>query len=64
MKTTLHRTSATGKTTSPVARLAESCWFVSSFVLSLLMGPFSALPALLAVFSLQCETAPPLAITH
>jgi len=37
------------------ATLAETVWFVSSFVISVIMGPFSALPALFALFSLHCE---------
>lgn len=44
-------------------KLAETCWFVSSFVLSLLMGPFAALPALIAVFSLKIDGPMPLEIS-
>ena len=44
-------------------KLAETFWFVSSFVLSLLMGPFAAVPALIAVFSLKAEGPMPLEIS-
>ena len=44
-------------------KLAETCWFVSSFVLSLLMGPFAAVPALIAVFSLKIDGPMPLEIS-
>lgn len=44
-------------------KLAETCWFVSSFVLSLLMGPFAAVPALITVFSLKIEGPMPLEIS-
>lgn len=46
------------------AKLAESCWFVSSFVLSLLLGPFSALPALIALFSIKCDSVLPMNTIH
>ena len=42
------------------AKLAETFWFVSSFVMSLLMGPFAALPAIIAVFSLKIAGPMPL----
>ncbi|MBU1406255.1 MAG: hypothetical protein KKE83_08745 [Proteobacteria bacterium] len=50
------------------AKLAETFWFVSSFVMSLLMGPFgvsqarlpAALPAIIAVFSLKINGPMPL----
>lgn len=56
------------KGTAPVVvaasgKLAETCWFVSSFVLSLLMGPFAALPAMIAIFSLKIEGPMPLEIS-
>jgi hypothetical protein len=41
-------------------KLAETVWFVSSFVMSLIMGPFAALPALIAIFSLKIEGPLPL----
>jgi len=44
-------------------KLAETCWFVSSFVLSLLLGPFAALPAIIAVFSLRIDGPMPLEIS-
>ncbi|MFA6898684.1 MAG: hypothetical protein WC256_00575 [Desulfurivibrionaceae bacterium] len=44
-------------------KLAETCWFVSSFVLSLLLGPFAALPAIIAVFSLKIDGPMPLEIS-
>ena len=44
-------------------KLAETFWFVSSFVLSLLMGPFAALPAMIAIFSLKIEGPMPLEIS-
>lgn len=44
-------------------KLAETFWFVSSFVLSLLMGPFAALPAIIAVFSLKIDGPMPLEIS-
>jgi hypothetical protein len=44
-------------------KLAETFWFVSSFVMSLLMGPFAALPAVIAVFSLKIEGPMPLNIS-
>ena len=46
----------------PTGKLAETCWFVSSFVLSLLLGPFAALPAIIAVLSLKIEGPMPLEI--
>ena len=56
------------KGTAPVVveatgKLAETCWFVSSFVLSLLLGPFAALPAIIAVLSLKVEGPMPLEIS-
>lgn len=42
------------------ATVAETFWFVSSFVMSLIMGPFSALPALIAIFSLKVEGPMPM----
>ncbi len=44
-------------------KLAETCWFVSSFVLSLLLGPFAALPAIIALLSLKIEGPMPLEIS-
>ena len=44
-------------------KLAETCWFVSSFVLSLLMGPFAAVPALIAVFSLKIDGPMPMELS-
>ncbi len=44
------------------AKLAETFWFVSSFVMSLLMGPFAALPAIIAVFSLKIDGPMPLGL--
>jgi len=41
-------------------KLAETFWFVSSFVLSLLMGPFAALPAIIALFSLKMDGSMPM----
>jgi hypothetical protein len=57
MKNTL---SSEKKDVAPVVahatgKLAETFWFVSSFVMSLLMGPFAAVPALIAVFSLKID---------
>ena len=49
-----------GKTTG---KLAETFWFVSSFVMSLLMGPFAAVPAIIAVFSLKVDGPMPLNIS-
>ncbi len=64
------------KGTAPIVvaasgKLAETCWFVSSFVLSLLMGPFgvsqarlpAAQPAMIAIFSLKIEGPMPLEIS-
>ncbi|MGV1100836.1 hypothetical protein ACUUL3_15675 [Thiovibrio sp. JS02] len=42
------------------ATLAETFWFVSSFVMSVALGPFSALPALVALFSLDCQSPLPM----
>ena len=44
-------------------KLAETFWFVSSFVMSLLMGPFAALPAVIAVFSLKIDGPIPLELS-
>lgn len=44
-------------------KLAETFWFVSSFVLSLLMGPFAALPAVIAIFSLKVDGPMPAEIS-
>jgi len=44
-------------------KLAETFWFVSSFVLSLLMGPFAALPAIIAIFSLKIDGPMPMEIS-
>jgi hypothetical protein len=44
-------------------KLAETFWFVSSFVMSLLMGPFAAVPAIIAVFSLKIDGPMPLNIS-
>lgn len=44
-------------------KLAETFWFVSSFVLSLLLGPFAAVPAIIAVFSLKIDGPMPLEIS-
>lgn len=44
-------------------KLAETLWFVSSFVMSLLMGPFAAVPAIIAVFSLKIDGPMPLNIS-
>jgi hypothetical protein len=49
-------------------KLAETCWFVSSFVMSLFMGPFgvsqarlpAALPAIIAIFSLKIDGSMPM----
>jgi hypothetical protein len=41
-------------------KLSETIWFVSSFVMSLIMGPFAALPALIAIFSLKIDGPLPL----
>jgi len=56
------------KVTAPIlaetsGKLAETCWFVSSFVLSLLMGPFAALPAMIAIFSLKVDGPMPMEIS-
>lgn len=45
-------------------KLAETFWFVSSFVMSLLMGPFAALPAIIAVFSLKIDGPMPLELSR
>ena len=47
----------------PTGKLVETCWFVSSFVLSLLMGPFAALPAIIAIFSLKIDGPMPMEIS-
>ena len=44
-------------------RLAETFWFVSSFVMSLLLGPFAAVPAVIALFSLKIDGPMPLEIS-
>ncbi|MBA3004177.1 MAG: hypothetical protein FP813_10065 [Desulfurivibrio sp.] len=44
-------------------KLAETFWFVSSFVMSLLMGPFAAVPAIIAVLSLKIDGPMPLEIS-
>ncbi|MDG4475544.1 hypothetical protein [Thiovibrio frasassiensis] len=44
-------------------KLAETFWFVSSFVMSLLMGPFAALPAIIAIFSLKIDGPMPLELS-
>ena len=49
--------------TETTGKLAETFWFVSSFVMSLLMGPFAALPAVIAVFSLKINGPMPLNIS-
>ena len=64
----MKKTLCSKKKTPPVVvaasgKLAETCWFVSSFVLSLLMGPFAALPAIIAIFSLKIEGPMPLEIS-
>ena len=55
------------KGATPVAgaatgKLAETCWFVSSFVMSLIMGPFAALPVIIAIFSLKIDGPMPMEI--
>lgn len=44
-------------------KLAETFWFVSSFVMSLLMGPFAAVPAIIAVFFLKIDGPMPLTLS-
>ena len=44
-------------------KLAETFWFVSSFVMSLLMGPFAAIPVIIALFSLKIDGPMPLEIS-
>ena len=44
-------------------KLAETFWFVSSFVISLLLGPFAAVPAILALLSLKIDGPMPLEIS-
>ena len=44
-------------------KLAETFWFVSSFVMSLLLGPFAAVPAVIALFSLKIDGPMPLEIS-
>ena len=56
------------KITAPIlaetsGKLAETFWFVSSFVMSLIMGPFAALPALIAIFSLKIDGPMPMEIS-
>ncbi len=63
------KTTSPTATTSPRIRLtsatlAETFWFVSSFVMSLIMGPFTALPALIALFSLESHGPLPLSATE
>jgi hypothetical protein len=41
-------------------KLAETFWFVSSFVLSLFLGPFAALPVIIALFSLKVDGSMPM----
>jgi len=55
------------KATAPIlaetsGKLAETLWFVSSFVMSLLLGPFAALPAIIAIFSLKVDGPMPMEI--
>ncbi len=44
-------------------KLAETFWFVSSFVMSLIMGPFAAVPAIIAIFSLKVDGPMPMEIS-
>jgi hypothetical protein len=44
-------------------KLAETFWFVSSFIMSLIMGPFAAVPAIIAVFSLKIDGPMPMEIS-
>ncbi|MHB1013896.1 MAG: hypothetical protein ACYC2W_01270 [Desulfurivibrionaceae bacterium] len=44
-------------------KLAETFWFVSSFVMSLILGPFAAVPAVIALFSLKIDGPMPLEIS-
>ena len=43
-----------------IGKLAETFWFVSSFVLSLFLGPFAALPVIIALFSLKVDGSMPM----
>jgi len=65
MKKTLcnEKKGATQVVAITTGKLAETFWFVSSFVLSLLMGPFAALPAIIAIFSLKVDGPMPLEIS-
>ena len=56
------------KVTAPIfaetsGKLAETFWFVSSFVMSLLLGPFAALPAIIAILSLKVDGPMPMEIS-
>jgi len=44
-------------------KLAETFWFVSSFVMSLLLGPFAAVPAIIAIFSLKIDGPMPMELS-
>ncbi|MFA6283526.1 MAG: hypothetical protein WCT30_06025 [Desulfurivibrionaceae bacterium] len=44
-------------------KLAETVWFVSSFVMSLLLGPFAAVPAIIAIFSLKIDGPMPMELS-
>ncbi len=48
-------TKKTAKDSAEASRLSEAVWFSISFLLFLIMGPFAAVPALFAVFSLASE---------
>ncbi|MFA7347731.1 MAG: hypothetical protein WCZ86_08220 [Desulfurivibrionaceae bacterium] len=65
MKNTLssEKRSAAPVVAHATGKLAETFWFVSSFVMSLLMGPFAAVPAIIAVFSLKIDGPMPLNIS-
>lgn len=64
MKNALHseKKDAAPIVADATGKLAETFWFVSSFVMALLMGPFSALPALIAIFSLKIDGPMPMKI--
>jgi len=65
MKNTFHseKKDAAPIVADATGKLAETFWFVSSFVMSLLMGPFAAVPAIIAVFSLKIDGPMPLNIS-
>ena len=63
MKNTLCGEKGTAPTVGiTTGKLAETFWFVSSFIMSLIIGPFAALPAIIAVFSLKIDGPMPMSL--